>query len=106
MDRLEEETVKLPRVVVPIPPLETASRPETSLEPKLMAPLNREPDDERTTPVPKEERVVEPKALTENREEPEEEARVKMGTVVVAMFWTNRMEVGAVVLIPTLEPLS
>ena len=91
---------------VPVPPLETPNMPETSELPRAIAPLNREPDDERTTPVPKEERVVEPKALTENREEPEEEARVKMGTVVVAMFWTNRMEVGAVVLIPTLEPLS
>ena len=39
MDRFGEETVRSPRVVVPMPPLLTASRPVTSEEPRLMAEL-------------------------------------------------------------------
>ncbi len=42
MDR-PDPTVREPKVVVPSPPLETGSMPETSEEPKAIAPLNRAP---------------------------------------------------------------
>jgi hypothetical protein len=45
---------------VPVPPLVTPKIPLTSAEPKATLPLNRLPEEERTIPVPKEERVVEP----------------------------------------------
>ena len=66
MERLEEETVKLPSVVVPMPPLETASRPVTSAEPRLMAPLNRAPAAVLLTgrALDREIKVVEPEILT------------------------------------------
>ena len=38
-----EPTVREPRVVVPMPPLDEAKTPVTSEEPKLMAPLNKFP---------------------------------------------------------------
>jgi hypothetical protein len=47
-------------VEVPVPPLVTPKTPLTSLLPKAMAPLNNAPATDLTTPVPKEEMVVEP----------------------------------------------
>ena len=57
-----DPTVKLPRVVVPIPPLETPNTPETSEEPRAMAPLKRFPDAMLLTgrAEEREEMVVEP----------------------------------------------
>ena len=55
-------TVKLPRVVVPIPPFDTASKPLTSAEPRLIEPLYKAPAAvERTGKAwVKEDRVVDP----------------------------------------------
>ena len=49
--------------LVPVPPLATPKTPETSLLPRAIAPLNRAPDALLTTPVPKEEMVVEPETV-------------------------------------------
>src|SRR3989344_3125479 len=49
--------------LVPVPPLDTPKMPETSLEPRAIAPLKRAPDALLTTPVPKEEMVVEPETV-------------------------------------------
>ena len=68
-----------PTVVVPVPPLAMPKVPETSLEPKAMAPMFSSPPTDLTTPVPKEERVVEPKALTEKIVVPVEEAKMNKG---------------------------
>ena len=50
-------------VEVAVPPLATPKTPETSLLPRAIAPLNRAPDALLTTPVPKEEMVVEPETV-------------------------------------------
>jgi hypothetical protein len=55
--------VWLGAVEVPVPPLPTPKTPLTSAEPKAILPLNRAPEAERTTPVPKEEMVVEPETV-------------------------------------------
>jgi hypothetical protein len=60
-----DPTVKLPRVVVPMPPLEDVNTPLTSLEPNAMAPLNSTPVAvERTGRAEvKEDIVVEPETV-------------------------------------------
>jgi hypothetical protein len=90
-------------VEVPVPPFDTPKIPVTSEEAKLIAPVFSSPPTALTTPVPKEDRVVEPRALTVSKEVPEEEARVRIFLVVVAMFWTTSWEVGAEVPMPTLS---
>ena len=102
MERLELETVRLPRVVVPIPPLETANRPVTSLEPRLIAPLNKAPPlvDLTGRAEEREEIVVEPLEATVKNEVPEEEATTK-GLVVPGFPTTVKVFWGVVVLIPT-----
>src|SRR3989344_1081412 len=102
MERLELETVRLPRVVVPIPPLETANRPVTSLEPRLIAPLNKAPPlvDLTGRAEEREEIVVEPKASTVNKAVPVEEATTK-GLILPALPTTVKVFWGVVVLIPT-----
>jgi len=81
MERLEEETVKLPKVVVPIPPLATPKTPLTSDEPRAIAPLNRAPPAVDLTGRAefRELMVVEPRALTENIVVPVEEAKINKG---------------------------
>jgi len=75
----------VPKVLEPVPPLTTGNIPETSLV-KETWPLFNSPPMDLTTPEPSEDNVVLPKALTLKRLKPEEEARVKIGLVVVAMF--------------------
>ena len=55
-----------------------------------------------TKPVPREDKVVEPKRLTVNNEEPEEEAMVK--GLALAAAWTVRVEV--LVVVPTAKRLE
>ena len=95
---------RLPKVVVPIPPLATPKVPVTSLEPKAMAPLNRAPEavDLTGRATLKEERVVEPLPATVKREEPVEEATVKGLTLAPA--WTVKVEV--LVVVPTAKRLE
>jgi hypothetical protein len=50
-------------VEVPVPPLATARIPETSLEPKAIAPITKLPFTERTLPVPRELIVLDPLTL-------------------------------------------
>ena len=73
------------KLAAPVPPLATGKTPLTS-EVKEARPLNSEPPVERTRPVPKEDKVVEPSALTVNKDEPEDEARTKIFLVVVEIF--------------------
>ena len=102
MDRLVP-TVKEPRVVVPIPPLVTAKTPETS-EVKEAWPLNKEPPEERTRPVPKDDKVVEPLAATVNKDAVLEEATLNGFSVPVP--WTLKETVDDVALTPATLPLS
>lgn len=63
----------------------------------------REPEEDLTMPVPKEEMVVEPLLATVKREVPEEEATTKglmLGYVLVP--WTVRVAIGLEVPMPTL----
>jgi len=119
-----EPTVRLPKVVVPMPPLPVASKPLTSFDPKLMAALNRAPAEvERTGKAwVKDEMVVEPLVLTEKMEvlapflmsntakleADEEVAWIITGMVVEAMLklWIWSKATGEVVPKPTLVPLS
>jgi hypothetical protein len=68
-------------VLVPVPPLVMGSMPVTSLELKTMGPMFNSPPTALTTPVPKEDKVVEPEARTLNKLELLEEATVKTGRV-------------------------
>ena len=70
-----------PAVVVPVPPLAMPKVPETSLEPKAMAPMFSSPPTDLTTPVPKEERVVLPEGLMVNNDVPVWEATTKRLTL-------------------------
>ena len=74
-----EPTVRSPRVVVPIPPLVTERRPVMSEEPedRLMAPVFSSPPTALTTPVPNEERVVEPEGAMVKSDMPVWEATAK-----------------------------
>lgn len=99
---------RLPKVVVPMPPLVTCRIPETSEEFKLMAPLNREPPEVDLTGRAEERfvMVVEPKVLTEKRVEPDELATFKTsnpGTVDVPT--TDKVALGVDVPMPK-EPLA
>ena len=49
--------------MVAVPPLAIGRTPLTSEDPKATAALKREPDELLTTPVPKEEMVVEPETV-------------------------------------------
>ena len=91
--------VKSPKVVVPMPPLDTANNPVTSEEPRLMAPLNNWPPEvERTGRAnDKELIVVEPLAATWNSVVPDEEATVNSGTVP---GWPCRVTVEEVEVVP------
>ncbi len=78
--------VKSPKVVVPKPPLLVLKTPATSAEPKMIEPLNNEPEADLTMPVPRLLKVLDPVILmvpaaitfpageTENIVDPEEEA--------------------------------
>ena len=63
-------TVRLPKVVVPMPPLEACKTPDTSEELRFTLPMFNSPPTDLTTPVPKEERVVLPEGLMVNRDVP------------------------------------
>ena len=90
-----------PAVVVPVPPLIMPRVPETSEEPKATAPLFSSPPTDLTSPVPKEDRVVEPEGLTVSRAEEVEEAITKGLTLPVPT--TVKVPSGVVVLMPILE---
>ena len=103
IERLEEETVKEPKVVVPMPPFDTASRPVTSLEPRLIALLNKAPAvvlltgraDDRLA------MVVEPLVATDRKETPEVEATTKIGRVwAEEEAWTTKEPLGVVEFMP------
>ena len=70
-------------VDVAVPPLAIVKTPDTSEEPKAIAPLNREPPDVDLTGRAwvKEEMVVEPFTPTDRKDCPVVEATVKMGRV-------------------------
>ena len=82
---------------VPVPPLVVERIPETSEEPRAMAPLNRLPAvvDLTGRAWVREEMVVEPFPATVNKVAPEEEAIVR--GVTLAAAWTVRVEVLVVV---------
>ena len=107
MERLEEETVRLPRVLVAVPPLLTPKTPETSEEPRAMAPLNRAPEAVVLTGRALERlaMVVEPKALTENRVLPVEEEIIR-GELFPACPTTTNLALGVVVEMPMLVAVS
>ena len=67
-------------MVVPVPPLTMPKVPETS-EPKATGPMLSSPATDLTTPVPREERLVEPVVATLKRLVPLVEATAKTGRV-------------------------
>ena len=97
-------TSVVPSVEELVPPLAMGRIPLTS-EVNEACPLYKDPELDLTSPVPREERVVEPFEATDNRDVPDEEATVKRVTEgAVEVPWTYKVEVGAVVPIPTLPP--
>jgi hypothetical protein len=67
-----------------------------------MVPLNSEPDEDLTTPVPREERVVEPLVPTDKNETPLVEATTKIGKVwPEEEAWTTKVPLGVVELMPS-----
>ena len=73
-------TKVVPRVEELVPPLAMGRIPVTS-EAKLTWPIFNSPPTERTMPVPREERVVEPLVATLKKEEPLVEATTNIGRV-------------------------
>lgn len=106
MERLEDDTVKDPRVVVPMPPLVTPSTPDTSLDPKAIAPLNKPPPDvERTgKALVKLLMVVEPLAAMVKKEAPDEDAMTT--GLVEPEPCKAKVATGEEVPTPTLPPLK
>jgi hypothetical protein len=101
-DRLEPKD-RLPRVVVPIPPLLRANTPLTSAEPRAMAPLNRAPAEVDLTgrAALREEMVVEPLEPRDSKVTPVELVMAKIGVVEPEVPWIVSLAMGVVVPIPT-----
>ncbi len=103
IERLVLVTLKFPKVVVPRPPLLRPKIPETSLDNKLMAPLNNAPATVDLTGKAwlREEMVVEPFAATLKNTAPVEDATCKISKVgELELPCTTKVELGEVLLIP------